>query len=63
MATVLGHNDPDGTVHCSLCEWSKGCGPNMERIEHELMEHLQNEHGISLKFRIDNNTGRLVDIP
>lgn len=59
----LGYNDPDGTVHCNLCEWSKECGPNMERIEHELREHLKTEHGLPLTYRVDEDTGRVVEIP
>lgn len=59
----LGWNDSAGIVHCALCDWSKDCGPNMERIEHELRQHLEAAHGRRLLYRVDDLDGHVVEIP
>lgn len=57
-----GHNE-DRKVFCHLCDWRKVCQRGMEQIEFELQRHLQDVHGKSLLFRVENETGRKTDIP
>ena len=58
-----GWNDEEGTVYCALCDWFCDCGPNMERIEFELRRHLEETHGKSLLYRVDDDSGVVTEIP
>ena len=58
-----GHDDESGKVFCHFCEWSKQCTRGIEEIEFELMKHLREAHDKPLLFRVDDDTGRKVDIP
>lgn len=58
-----GHNDEAGRVYCHLCDWTKDCGPNMERVEHELKRHLEEVHGLPCLYRVDDETKKRTEIP
>lgn len=63
MSDGYGHNDADGNLFCHLCEWTKACGRNIEQIEAHLRRHLQEAHGRSLLYRVEDESGRKIDIP
>lgn len=58
---ALGHNE-NGMVYCGLCNWQHQCY-SMEEIEFRLARHLKEEHGRTLLFRRDDETGKVRDIP
>lgn len=61
-STAYGWNDTDGTVHCGFCSWTKRCN-SMEQVEHELNQHLAAAHGRRSLFRVEDESGRKIDIP
>ncbi len=63
MPADLAWNDENGVAHCYLCGWAKQCNPNMEHIEHEIAIHLRDRHGITLRYRVDDETLERKDIP
>ena len=61
MSKPLATNDEDGIARCSLCDWQYACR-TIEEIEFRVKKHLQEEHGLTLLYRQDNE-GNQTEIP
>ena len=59
---IVGSNDDDGTVRCSLCDWTYKCR-SLEEIEMRFAQHLKRVHNRRLKYRVDSETRRRSEIP
>lgn len=59
--TDIGYCDPDGVVHCNLCDWSRRCS-SVEEVEFRFVEHVASAHRVRTVLRRNPTTGEATEL-